>query len=170
VVSKKVAKPAARPRSRDTVPARPVRGRSHSLAPSHLGEAASAAVLAVAVLGLAVFIAGVAMAVSGMTLGNRFGDSPPPNVGELGIGQLLGGIGLAALGIVCSGSALAVLADVGHSRPVAAASSALAAVLAVAGVIVVQLEPGGDLVLSIALAVAALIFAVAAIILVRPRT
>jgi hypothetical protein len=169
VVTKKVGKPATRVRARDAAPARVSRGRSHSLAPPHLGEAASAAVLAVAVLGLAVFIAGVAMTVSGMTIANRFGDSPPPNVGELGIGQVLGGIGLSALGIVLSGSALAVLADVPRSRPVAAAASALTAILAAVGVVLVQLESGGDLVLSIALAVAAMLFAAATIILVRPR-
>ncbi len=169
MVTKKVGKPATRVRARDTAPPRVTRGRSHSLAPPHLGEAGSAAVLAVAVLGLAVFIAGVAMTVSGMTIANRFGDSPPPNVGELGIGQVLGGIGLSALGIILSGSALAVLADIPRSRPIAAAASGLAAILAAVGVVLVQLESGGDLVLSIALAVAAMLFAVATIILVRPR-
>jgi hypothetical protein len=121
------------------------------------------------VLGLAVFIAGVAMSVSGMTIANRFGGDPPPNVDQLGIGQVLGGIGLAVLGLVLSGSALAVLADVPRSRPVAAAASGLAALLSVAGVVLVQLQPGGDLVLAIALAVAAVIFGAAAIILLRPR-
>jgi hypothetical protein len=169
VVTKKAGKPAARSRARDAAPARVSRARSHTLAPPHLGEAASAAVLAVAVLGLAVFIAGVAMAVSGMTIANRFGDSPPPNVGDLGFGQVLGGFGLSALGIVLSGSALAVLADVARSRPVAAAASGVAAILAAVGVVLVQLQPGGDLVLSLALAVAAIIFAVAAVVLVRPR-
>lgn len=169
MVTRKVGKPTSRARAREVAPPRPVRGRSHSLAPAHLGEAASAAVLAVAVLGLAVFIAGVAMAVSGMTLESRYGADPPPNIGQLGIGQVLGGIGLAILGLVLSGSALAVLADVARSRPIAAAASGLAAALAILGVVLVQLQPGGDLVLSIALAVAAAIFGVAALILVRPR-
>jgi hypothetical protein len=169
VVTKKVGKPATRARAREATAVRQPRGRSHSLAPPHLGEAASAAVLAVAVLGLAVFIAGVAMAVSGMTVASRFGDTPPPNVDQLGLGQVLGGIGLGVLGLVLSGSALAVLADVPRSRPVAAAASGVAALLAVVGVVLIQLEPGGDLVLSLALAVAGLIFAIAAVILVRPR-
>lgn len=164
MVTKKVGKQSARAR-----PVAAARARSHSLAPAHLGEAASAAVLAVAVLGLAVFIAGVAMTVSGMTIANRFGDSPPPNVGDLGIGQVLGGIGLAALGILLSGSSLAVLAEMPGSRPVAAAASGLAAALCALAVVLVQLEPGGDLVLGIALVVAAVIFAVAAVILVRRR-
>ncbi len=121
------------------------------------------------VLGLAVFIAGVAMAVAGMTIANRFGGSPPPNVDQLGLGQVLGGIGVAVLGILLSGSGLAVLAEVPRSRFVAAAVSGLSAALAVIGIILVQQQPGGDLVLSLALLVAALIFAAAAIVLVRLR-
>jgi hypothetical protein len=194
VVTKKVGKPATRARVREATAVRRSRGRSHSLAPPHLGEAASAAVLAVAVLGLAAIlafvgvvliqleprgdlvlsialaVAGLAMAVSGMTVAGRFGDSPPPNVDQLGLGQVLGGIGLGFLGLVLSGSGLAVLADVPRSRPVAAAASGLAAILAFVGVVLIQLEPRGDLVLSIALAVAGLIFAIAAVILVRPRS
>jgi hypothetical protein len=169
VVTKKVSKSAPRARSRETAPARPARTRSHSLAPAHLGEWASAAVLAVTVLGLAIFIAGVAMTVSGMTIGNRFGSTPPPNVDQLGLGQVLGGIGLGALGLLLSGSGLAVLAEVPRSRGVAAAASALAAALAMAGIVLVQVQPGGDLVLSIALAVAAIIFAAATVILVLTR-
>lgn len=168
VVTRKSSKPAARERDAQAPPRR-ARARSHTLAPPHLGEAASAAVLAVAVLGLAVFIAGVAMAVSGLTVDSRYGSSPPPNVGQLGTGQLLGGIGLALLGIVLSGSSLAVLADVARSRPVLAGASAVAAVLAVVGVVVVQAQVRGDPVLAAALAVVAVIFAVAAVILVRPR-
>ena len=168
MVTKKAGRTASRARGADVAPARS-RVRSHSLAPPHLGEAASAAVLAVVVLGLAVFIAGVAMSVSGMTIANRFGGDPPPNVDQLGIGQVLGGIGLALLGLLLSGSGLAVLADVPRSRPVAAVASGLATLLAAAGVMLVQLQPGGDWVLATALAVAAVIFGVAAIILVRPR-
>lgn len=168
MVTKKIGKPSPRASAQRAAPA-VARARSHTLAPPHLGEAASAAVLAVAVLGLAVFIAGVAMTVSGMTIANRFGESPPPNVGELGIGQVLGGIGLAALGILLSGSSLAVLADVPGSRPIAAAASGLTAALCALGVVLVQLEPGGDFVLGIALVVAAVVFAGAAIILVRRR-
>lgn len=169
MVTKKVSKPAPRARARDVAPARPARPRSHSLAPAHLGEWASAAVLAVTVLGLAVFIAGVAMAVAGMTLANRYAGSPPPNVDQLGLGQVLGGVGLGVLGLVLGGSGLAVLAEVPRSRVVAAFASGLAAVLAVVGVVLVQLQPGGDLVLSVALAVATVIFGAATVILVRPR-
>lgn len=168
MVTPRSGKATARGRA-TAVSTRPGRPRSHSLAPPHLGEAASAAVLAVAVLGLAVFIAGVAMTVSGMTVSTRFGSSPPPNVDQLGIGQVLGGAGLAVLGLVLSGSALAVLADVPGSRPVAAAASAVSTVLAVVAVIVVQAQPAGDLVLAVSLVVAAVIFGAATVILVRPR-
>lgn len=168
MVTKKISKPSARGRAQRIAPST-ARARSHALAPAHLGEAASAAVLAVAVLGLAVFIAGVAMTVSGMTIANRFGGTPPPNVGELGLGQVLGGIGLGVLGILLSGASLAVLADVPRSRPVAAIVSGLAAALSALGVVLVQLQPGGDLILGIALVLAAVAFAVAAIILVRRR-
>lgn len=164
MVTRKSSKPVAR-----ATATRSSRTRSHTLAPAHLGEAASAAVLAVAVLGLAVFIAGVAMAVSGLTISNTFGSSPPPNVTELGTSQLLGGIALALLGILLTGSSLAVLAEVPHSRPVAAAFSGLAALLAVIGILVVQAQVRWDLVLGIALVVVAVIFGVAAVILVRPR-
>jgi len=166
VVTSKSRKPAARAGKTAT---RQGRARSHSLAPAHLGEAASAAVLAVAVLGLAVFIAGVAMSVSGLTISSRYASSPPPNVGQLGFGQLLGGIGLGLLGIVLSGSSLAVLADVARSKPVAALASGVAAVLSIAAVIIVQGQPNGDTVLAVSLAVAALVFVVAAVVLVRPR-
>lgn len=178
MVTPKISKPitrerAARHRTREPAPPQVTatrrRTRQHALAPAHLGEAASAAVLAEAVLGLAVFIAGVAMAVSGMTIASRFGGSPPPNVDELGTGQIVGGIGLSALGLVLAGSALAVLAEVPRSRPVAAAAAGLAAILSAAGVIAVQAQPGGDVVLSVALVICTLIFGVAAVILVRPR-
>lgn len=171
MVTQKPGKPTARSRgaTRSVSASRPARARSHSLAPPHLGEAASAAVLAVAVMGLAVFIAGVAMAVAGLTVSTRFGASPPPNVDQLGTGQLLGGAGLALLGLVLSGSALAVLADVPRSHPVAAAASGLSAVLAVVAVFLVQAQPTGDAVLSVALAVSALIFGAATVVLVRPR-
>jgi hypothetical protein len=145
------------------------RPRAHSLAPTHLGEAASAAVLALAVLGLATFIAALAMIVFGLTMAGRFGGSPPPNVGELGVAQVLGGAGLLVLGLAMAGSALAVLAEVRHSRPVAAGVAGLAAVLSVAGVIATLLQPGQEIVLPLALGVAALIFAASAVLLARPR-
>ena len=61
------------------------RSRGHSLAPAHLGEAGSVAMLVLIILGMAVFIAGVAMIASGLTMDSRYtGTTPPPNLGELG--------------------------------------------------------------------------------------
>ncbi len=165
MVSKKVSKPAIRPVGRATAPAR---HRSHSLAPEHVGEAGSAAVLAMAVLGLATFIAAVAMIASGLTIAGRYGDSPPPNVGELGSRQMLAGAALLLLGAVQVGSALAVLADARGSRRMAAAVAGLSALLSAAGVLLVMSQPITDTILASALVVTTLIFAVAAIVLGRP--
>jgi hypothetical protein len=151
--------PAVAPRSRQ---------RSHSLAPEHIGEAGSVALLAMAIVGLSVFIAAIAMIVFGMTTASRFGSSPPPNVDELGIGQVLGGAGLLVLGLGLVGSALAVLADLRGSRRIAAAAAGLGALLAGIGVVRVMGEGAGDPVLAGALAVTTLILGVAAIILARP--
>lgn len=150
-------------------PAAPSRHRSHSLAPEHIGEAGSAAVLAMAVLGLAIFIAAVAIIASGLTIAGRYGESPPPNVGQLGYGQVLGGAGMIVLGVALVASALAVLADVRGSRRVAAAVAALTAVLSAAGVFLVMSQPVPDTILASALAILTLVFGVSAIVLGRPR-
>jgi hypothetical protein len=146
------------------------RNRGHSLAPEHLGEVGSAAVLAMSILGLAIFIGGIAMVVFGLTTAARYGSTPPPNAGALGQGQVLGGAGVVVLGVALLGSALAVLADLRRSRPIAAAIGAIGAILAVIGLVRVVSLANGDPVLAGALAVAAIILAAAAIILIRrPR-
>jgi hypothetical protein len=161
------ARPAA---GRDAVAPARARHRSHTLAPEHIGEAGSVALLAMAILGLAVFIAAIAMLVFGITTSARFASSPPPNVGQLGIGQVLGGIGLLVMGLALVGSALAVLADVRGSRRIAAVVAGLSALLAAAGVVRVMGEGGGDAVLAAALAVTTMILGASAIILARrPR-
>ncbi|HEX9635822.1 MAG TPA: hypothetical protein VGB34_10125 [Candidatus Limnocylindria bacterium] len=158
MVNRKVNRPTASPRH-----------RSHSLAPEHVGEAGSAAVLAMAVLGLAIFIAAVAIIASGLTIAGRYGESPPPNVGQLGYGQVLGGAGMVVLGVALVASALAVLADVRGGRRVAAAVAGLTAVLSAAGVFLVMSQPVTDTILASALAVLTLVFGVSAIVLGRPR-
>jgi hypothetical protein len=176
LVSGKKASTAERPArsrpapGRDAIAAARPRHRSHTLAPEHIGEAGSVALLAMAILGLAIFIAAIAMLVFGITASARFGSSPPPNVGQLGIGQVLGGIGLLVIGLALVGSALAVLADVRGSRRIAAVVAGLSALLSAAGVVRVMGEGGGDAVLAAALAVVTMIFGVSAIILARrPR-
>ena len=120
-----------------------------------------------AVLGLAIFIAAIAMIVFGLTTASRYGSSPPPNVSQLGTGQVLGGVGLLAAGLGMVGSALAVLADIRGSRLVAAGISGLVAILCAVGVVRVMSEGTGDAVLAAALAVTTVILGAAAILLVR---
>ncbi|HEX5578901.1 MAG TPA: hypothetical protein VFY43_04465, partial [Candidatus Limnocylindria bacterium] len=114
------------------------RPRGHSLAPEHIGEAGSAAVLTLAILGLSTFIAAIALIVFGLTTAGSYGASPPPNAGSLGVGQVVGGFGLLVIGIALLGSSLAVLADVRGSRRGAAAVAGATALLSVAGVVVVM--------------------------------
>jgi putative copper export protein len=134
-----------------------------------VGEAGSAAVLAMAVLGLAIFIAAVAIIASGLTMAGRYGDSPPPNVGELGYGQVIGGAAMVVLSVALVASALAVLADVRGSRRVAAAVAGLTALISAAGVFLVMSQPVTDTILASALAVVTLVCGVSAIVLGRPR-
>lgn len=170
VVTKKISKPAsARDVGRRSAVARP-RPRSHSLAPEHIGEAGSVAVLAETILGLSLLIVAIAVIVSGITVGSRYvGDTPPPNLGSLGLSQILGGVGLLVLSVAMVVSSLGVLADVRHSRIVAAAVSAIAALLAVGGVAWVMSQPAADQLFAAALAVVAITSAAAAIVLGRPR-
>lgn len=172
MVTRKTGRPAIKPATQPGRTTRIVtrRARSHSLAPEHIGEAGSIALLALTILGLAMFIGAVAMIASGLTMGARFEGDPPPNLSELGVGQVVGGIGLLVLGIGHVGSALAVLADVRGSRLVAAFLSAATALLAAIGVLIIMAQPVASPILASALAVATVLFAAAAIILVRRRT
>ena len=159
----------ARDRKRSPAVAPPrSRARSHSLAPEHIGEAGSAAVLTLSILGLSTVIAAIALIVFGLTMESSYGASPPPNAGSLGMGQVVGGFGLLVIGIALLGSALAVLADVRGSRRGAAAVAGATALLSVAGVVMVMQIGLGDAVLAAALAVCALLCAVSAVILARP--
>lgn len=162
VVSPKVSKPVAR-----TVAAR---HRGHSLAPEHLGERGAAAALVTAIGGMAIFIAAVAMTVSGLTLPGRYaGSTPPPNVGQLGLGQVVGGIGLLVLGMLVVASSAGLLSGLRGSRPLAAGISAITALLAAAGFVVLMSATRRDLVLLAALGVAFVAFGGAAVILARLR-
>ena len=146
------------------------RHRAHSLAPEHLGEVGSVAVLTMVVLGMSVFIGAVAMIASGLTVGSRFtGGTPPPNIAELGTGQVIGGIGLLLLGAVQAGSALALLAAVRGSRRITMLVAAGSAVLTVAGVVLVMGQQTAIPLLAGALAIATLLYGASAVILARPR-
>jgi len=147
------------------------RHRAHSLAPEHLGEVGSAAVLAMVVLGLSVFIGAVAMIASGVTMGGRYaGATPPPNVADLGVGQVIGGIGLLILGAIQAGSALLLLAAIRGSRRLTMLVAAGSAVLTAGGVVLVMGQQTAIPLLAGALALATLVYAASAIILARPRS
>ncbi len=162
MVQPKVTKPA--PRS--VAP----RHRGHSLAPEHLGEGGAAAALVVAIAGMAIFIAAVAMTVGGLTLPNSYaGTTPPPNVNQLGMSQVLAGIALLVLGLAIVATAAAVLADLPRSRPLVVGISAIAALLAGAGIVLLMGAPRRDWVLLASLGVAFVAFGGAAAVLARPR-
>lgn len=144
------------------------RHRGHSLAPEHLGERGAAAVLVTAIGGMAIFIAAVAMTVSGLTLSGRYaGTDPPPNIDQLGTGQVVGGIALLVLGILIVGGAAALLSGLPRSRPFAISISAITALLALVGFLLLLAPTRRDFVLLAALGVAVVAFGGAAVILAR---
>ena len=144
------------------------RHRGHSLAPEHLGEQGAVAAVVTAIGGMAIFIAAVAMTVSGLTLPGRYaGTDAPPNVDQLGTGQVVGGIGLLVLGILIVGSAAALLGGLRGSRPFAAGISGLTALLGLAGFVLLMAPTRRDPVLLAALGVAVVAFGGAAVILAR---
>jgi hypothetical protein len=118
---------------------------------------------------MAIFIAAVAMTVSGLTLPGRFAADPPPNVGTLGVGQVVGGIGLLVLGALIVGSSAALLAGLPRSRPFAISISAITALLALIGFGLLMSPSRRDLVLLAALGVTVVAFGGAAVILARPK-
>jgi hypothetical protein len=147
------------------------RQRGHTLAPEHLGEGGAAATLIAAIGGISIFIAAVAMTVGGLTLPASYsGTRPPPNVDQLGIRQVYAGIALLVLGLVIVSTALALLANLPRSRPLAIGSSAIAALLAAAAFVLVIGGTRGDPILLAALGVAVVAFGGAAFVLARLRT
>ena len=159
--------------SRRSIPAASrtgARGRGHhSLAPAHLGEATAAATVAVLVGGIALVITGMGMIAMGLTMGARYAVDPPPDAGSLGILPLALGAGILVLGGGLIAGGFAVLNDAPRSRLITGLISALAAALSAVGTILVTVSPPPDAVLAIALTAAALVFGVAAILLLRPR-
>jgi hypothetical protein len=119
---------------------------------------------------MAVFIAGVAMTVGGLTLPNGYqGTDAPPNLSQLALAQVFAGIALLVFGLVIVATAVALLADLPRSRPMAVASTALAALLSVAAFVLVVGATRRDYILLAALGVAAVAFGGAAVVLARLR-
>jgi hypothetical protein len=157
---------------------RPVRAASvagarrrgaHSLAPEHLNEPTAAATLAVIVGGVALVITGIGVIALSLTLGVRFGGDPPPDIGSYSLVPLLGGVGAVLLGGGLTAGGLAVIGNVRGARPATGVLAAIAAGLSALGTVLVMTNPPADTVLAIALTVAALVYAVAAILLLRPQ-
>ena len=142
---------------------------AHTLAPEHLGEATAAATVAVIVGGIALAITGIGMIAMALTIGSRFGTEPPPSAGSLAILPVLGGVLMLALGAALTAGGVAVLGDVRRSRLATGILAAVTAGLAALGTVLAMVNPPADPVLAIALTVAALIFGVAALLLLRPR-
>jgi len=146
------------------------RPRSHpTLAPAHLGEAASVATLAAGIFGIAFVITGVAMLVSGMTLGNRYaGAEAPPDLVSLGLGTILGGAGILILGGGLMTGTVAVLAGVRRARWATGALALLGAGLAAAGTVIAMTAPPAAPLIATALTVVTLVLGVSGILLIRP--
>lgn len=146
------------------------RGRTHhSLAPSHLSEATAAATVAVVVGGIALAITGIGMAAMALTMPARYGGDPPPDVGTLSLLPTLGGIALIVLGSLLAAGGIAVITRARRARLATGLLAALTALLSAAGVLAAMARPPADVVLAVTLTVLALVFAVAAILLLRRR-
>jgi hypothetical protein len=145
-------------------------GRPHSLAPAHLGDARAGAALAIAVLGVAVFLAGVGIVVSGLTASAAYDPaSAPPNVAELGTGQVIGGFSLFAAGVVLAGGGLGLLAGSERARIPTAVLAIIGALAAAAGAVAIIVRGPSDLILAITLLGLALGLGGAGLLLLRPR-
>jgi hypothetical protein len=142
---------------------------SHALAPAHLGDATAAATVAVIVGGVALVITAIGMLAMALTLGVRWGADPPPNADSLRVLPLLLGLGLLVLGGALTAGGVAVLADARRARLLTGLLSALSALLAAAGTVLVMVVRPPDVVLAIALTIATLVFGIAALLLLRPR-
>jgi hypothetical protein len=146
------------------------RGRGHhSLAPQHLGEAAAAATLAVVVGGVALAITGIGMVAMGLTIGSRYGSSPPPDVGTLAVLPVAAGLLVLVLGVGLTAGGIAVFNDVPRARRATGVLAGIAAGLSAAGTVLAMASPPPDAVLAVALTATTLVFGVAAILLLRPR-
>ena len=154
-------------RAASSAPAR--RRGAHSLAPEHLGEATAAATLAVIVGGVALVITGIGIIALSLTMGVRFGGTPPPDVGSYSVVPLIGGIGAVLLGGGLTAGGLAVLGDVRGARLATGILAAIAAGLSAIGTVLVMINPPADRVLAIALTIAAVVYGISALLLLRPK-
>jgi len=141
----------------------------HSLAPGHLGEATAAATVAVVVGGIALVITGVGMIAMALTIGGRYSGDAPPNVGSLAVLPVIGGLVALLLGAGLTAGGVAVFSAARRSRLATGILAAVAAGLSALGTVLVMTNPPPDPVLAIALTIAALVFGVASLLLLRLR-
>jgi hypothetical protein len=104
-----------------------------------------------------------------LTIGARYGSSPPPDVGSLSVAPALAGIGILVLGIALTAGGIAVFGAVRRSRLATGILAAVTAGLAALATVLAMTSTPPDPVIAIALTVAALVFGVASILLLRPR-
>ena len=149
------------------------RRHSRSLAPPHVGDRLAAALLVVSILGLGMFIMAIAIIAGGLSFGGRFTE-PPPNVDEMGRGQVVAGALLLLLSLAELVVVVAIVADWRwrqlrplRPRSIAAGLNALLALLAAFGSLrALRAGPDGEIVIALALAAAAAAFTVTTVILV----
>ena len=147
-----------------------VRARTqHSLAPAHLGDATAAATLAVIVGGVALVITGIGMVAMALTMGARFGGDPPPDIGAFIVQPAVLGLVTLGFGAALAAGGLAVLAHARRARLVTGLVSAAAAGLAALVTVLAATSTPPDPVIASAGTGAALVFGVAALLLLRPR-
>ncbi len=145
------------------------RGRSASLSPAHLGEATAAATLVVIVGGIALVVTGIGVLVTTLTMGARYAGDPPPDLGSQMITPVIGGILVVLLGAGLAVGGVAVLGDTSRARLITGILAAFTAGAAALMTIPVMTNPPPAPVVAIALTIAAVVFGVAAILLLRPR-
>lgn len=131
------------------------RARSHPLAPEHVGELGAVALLVMGVVGAAFVITGLSIAVEGATIATTYSSSPPPNVAQLGMPQILGGAGIIVAGVLEIVAALLVLLEQPRSRAIAIGLNVLLALVALGGATLIFSAGGGELVLTLTLVITA---------------
>lgn len=119
--------------------------------------------------GIALAITGVGMIAMALTIGGRYGGDPPPNVGSLAALPVIGGLVALLLGAGLTAGGVAVFSAARRSRLATGILSAVAAGLSALGTVLVMTNPPPDPVLAIALTIAALVFGVASLLLLRLR-
>jgi hypothetical protein len=143
--------------------------RTTSLSPAHLGEATAAATVAVVVGGIALIVTGIGVLVISLTLGSRYAGDPPPDLASLIVAPAAGGVAFMILGAALTAGGLGVLGAVPRARMATGILAVITTALAAAGTVLVMINPPPAPVIAIALTIAALVFGIAAILLLRPR-